>query len=394
MRIALVVYQFDETKGGVEGCVADLSRQMLSHDHEVHVYCAKRGRQVPSKIIFHQVPVTKFWSPLAVRSFARNSARMLQNASYDVVHGFSLTYCQDIYCIGGGSHAVYVRETHPWADTLFGRPLMALNPRYRAIIAVEKMQFSRGNYKRLTAVSEVTKREVVQEFNVPPEDITVIYNSVDATRFAPERLLPLRDDVRRRLGIFEDETAILFVGTGWQRKGLKTLLEAIQRLHSMKTKLIVVGHGDIKAYTKIAKGFGIGPQVIFTGRSSHVEEYYAAGDLFVLPSLHDPFGNVVLEAMASSLPVICSKTAGASEVISDGVDSLLIEDPRDAAALSDRITILLDPVKRGQIGARARITASAYPHAENYRQTMLVYDEVLRMKRIGDPRREVAETTA
>jgi UDP-glucose:(heptosyl)LPS alpha-1,3-glucosyltransferase len=256
------------------------------------------------------------------------------------------------------------------------------------------MQFSPGNYKRLTAVSELTKREVVQEFGVPPEDITVIYNSVDATRFAPERLLPLRDDARRRLGISEDETAILFVGTGWQRKGLRTLLEAVQQLDNIKTKVIVVGHGDIKAYTKIAKGLGIGPRVIFTGRSSHVEEYYAAGDLFALPSLHDAFGNVVLEAMASSLPVICSKTVGASEVISDGVDSLLIEDPRDAAALSERINILLEPVKRREIGARALVTASKYPHAENYRQTMLVYDEVLRMKRIGDPEKKGVRTKA
>lgn len=380
MRIAIISYQYDETKGGVEACVADLSRQILSHNHELHIYCAKRSPAVPPEITFHHVPVTKFWSPLAVSSFARNAARILQNASYDVVHSFSRTYYQDIYTIGGGAHAAYVRETHPWANTRLGRRLMALNPRYRAIVGVEKKQFSPGNYKRLTAVSKLTKHEVVEEFGVPSEDITVIYNSVDPARFSPERLLPLRGDVRGRLGITRDEAAILFVGTGWQRKGLKTLFEAMPRLQDSRTKVIVVGHGDINAYAKIAEKFGIGRRVIFAGRSSHVEEYYAAGDLLVLPSFHEAFGNVVLEAMASSLPVVCSKTVGASEIITDGIDSVIVDDPHDAVALARRIDWLLKPDRRREIGARALLTASTHSHEENYRQTMSVYEEVVRMK--------------
>jgi UDP-glucose:(heptosyl)LPS alpha-1,3-glucosyltransferase len=335
---------------------------------------------VPSGITFHQVPVTTFWSPLAVKSFARNSARLLQNASYDIVHSFSRTYCQDIYTIGGGSHAAYVRETHPWTNTLPGHRLMALNPRYRAIVGVEEKQFNPKNYKRLTAVSELTKREVVQEFGVPPDDITVIYNSVDPRRFSPERLLPLRDGVRGRLGLAKDETAILFVGTGWQRKGLKTLFEAMRLLHSIKTKLVVVGHGNVKAYAKLAEKLGVRQRIVFAGRSSYVEEYYAAGDLFVLPSLHEAFGNVVLEAMASSLPVVCSRTVGASEIISNGIDSLVVDDPRDAAALAGCIDLLLEPEKRNEIGSSALLTASKHSHQENYRQTMSVYDEVVRMK--------------
>ena len=383
MKVALVIYQFDETKGGVEAYVANFSRQLLAHGHEAHIFCAKRGGSAPGGLVFHDVPATKSWSPLTVRSFARNSARMLQKESYDVIHGFSRTYYQDIYRIGGGCHAEYLRQTYSWASTLFGRIFIALSPRHRAIIALEKMRYDRRNYKRLTANSELTKREVAREFNVPPEDITVIYNPVDAARFAPERLLPLRAGMRKKLGLAADETAILFVGTGWQRKGLRHLIEATPLLDDAKAKLIVVGEGDIKAYTKIAASLGIGSRVFFAGRSSRVEGYCAAADVFAFPSLHDAFPNVVLEAMASGLPVVCSKLTGASEIITDGTDALLVDEPRDAAALAERIKVLLDPQKRKEIGARARLTAQKYSYEENYRRTMQVYDDVLRMKKSG-----------
>jgi UDP-glucose:(heptosyl)LPS alpha-1,3-glucosyltransferase len=382
MKVALVIYQFDEPKGGVEAYAANFSRQLIAHGHELHVFCAKKGA-APDGITFHDVPVTKFWSPLAVRSFARNSARILQQETFDIIHGFSRTYYQDIYRIGGGCHAEYLRQTYPWASTPLGRAFIALNPRHRAIIALEKMRYDRRNYRRLTAISELTKREIVREFNVPPEDITVIYNAVDAARFAPERLTPLRPKTREKLGLAANETAILFVGTGWQRKGLRHLIAAMPLLGDAKAKLIVVGEGDIPAFRQIAANAGAAPRVVFAGHSSRVEEYYAAADIFAFPSLHDAFGTAVLEAMASGLPVACSKLAGASEIITDGADSLLVEDPRDAAALASRIKILLNPEKRRKIGEEARLTARKHSYEENYRRTMQVYDEVLRMKKSG-----------
>lgn len=383
MKVALVVYQFDETKGGVEAYVANFSRQLLAHGHEAHVYCAKRSGEAPEGLTFHDVPVTRFWSPLAVRSFAENSARMLKEESYDVIHGFSRTYFQDIYRIGGGCHAEYLRQTHAWARTVAGRMFIALNPRHRAIMALERKRFDRKNYKRLTAISELTKREIAREFGVPPEDITVIYNAVDAGRFSAERLGPMRGKMREKLGVRDDEAAILFVGTGWERKGLRYLIEAMKRIEDAKTKLIVVGEGDVKAYQKMAGRIGVGGRVVFAGHSARVEECYAAADMFAFPSLHDAFGTAALEAMASGLGVACSRLAGASEIISDGADGLLVDEPRDAGALARQIGVLLNPAKRKEMGEKARVTAGKYSYAENYRRTMQVYDEVVRMKSSG-----------
>ena len=383
MRVALVIYQFDENRGGVEAYVANFSRQLLAHGHEVHVYCAKHGGETPKGLTLHEVPVVKFYSPLKVRSFARNSAQMLQKESHDIIHGFSRTYHQDIYRIGGGCHAEYLRRTYPWAATPWGRAFIALNPRHRAIISLERKRFDRGNYKHLTAISELAKREIVREFNVPPDDITVIYNAVDAERFSPQRLRPLRERTRRTLGLAPEDTAVLFVGTGWRRKGLRYLIHALGMIADASVKLIVAGEGDVRRHKAFAESAGAADRVLFVGHSSRVETYYAAADFFALPSLHDAFGTAVLEAMASSLPVVCSRLAGASEIITDGEDSLLVDDPRDAKALSAKIEILLNQSKRKEMGTHARNTAQRYSYERNYARTMDVYDRVVRAKNEG-----------
>jgi UDP-glucose:(heptosyl)LPS alpha-1,3-glucosyltransferase len=382
VKIALVMYHFDESKGGMEAYVANLSRQLIGHGHEVHVYTGNR-RTAVSGIVFHDVPVTSFWSPLRDVTFAANSARMLQKESYDVIHGFTRTYYQDVFRIAGGCHAEYLRQTHQWAHSTWGKALMDLNPRNRTIIALERKTFRKGNYVRLTANSQITKQEIVDEFGVPPEDITVIYNPVDAERFAPERIQPYRDATRERLGIKADEIGILFVGIGWARKGLRYLIEALASLKSDQLKLIVVGSGDMKTFSRMAKAAGVGDRVLFPGRTSKVEEYYAGADIFALPTLHDAFPNVVMEAMAASLPVICSRFAGTSEIATHGRDALIVRDPRDVTSVAAALQELVEPGARRLIGSAARATALQYTRDENYSRTMGVYDEVVREKRAG-----------
>jgi UDP-glucose:(heptosyl)LPS alpha-1,3-glucosyltransferase len=373
------MYHFDEAKGGMEAYVANFARQLVSHNHQVHVYTGNRRTEVPG-IVYHRVPVAGFWSPIRDLSFAANSARFLRKQSHDVIHGFTKTYHQDVFRIAGGSHAEYLRQTHPWTGTRWGRAVLGLNPRDRVIIALEKKTFKRGNYVRLTANSRITKQEIVDEFGVPPEDISVIYNPVDGERFAPKRIQHYRNPTRERLGIRPDQIAVLFVGTGWARKGLRYLIEALASMKSSRTKLIVVGAGDARSHLRIAEAAGVGERILFTGPTSKVEEYYSAADVFALPTLHDAFPNVVMEAMAASLPVLSSRFAGTSEIVTSGRDAIIVKEPRDVASLAAALQKLAEPEARRLMGAAARKTALKYTPDENYRRTMEVYDEVVREK--------------
>ncbi len=112
--------------------------------------------------------------------------------------------------------------------------------------------------------------------------------------------------------------------------------------------------------------------------------YYAASDVLLLPSLYEPFGLSILEAMASGLPVLVSRDSGAAELINDGVDGLLINDPTDVAEISAKLGALLkDADLRTRLGKQARRAALQYPWDRVARETEEVYERVLLQKRGG-----------
>ncbi len=145
--------------------------------------------------------------------------------------------------------------------------------------------------------------------------------------------------------------------------------------------LLVVGSGNITDYRNLAVRFRIEDRVIFTGQTSGGWRYYAASDVYLLPSLYEPFGLSILEAMASGLPVLVSRDCGAAELIHDGVDGLLIQEPRDVTELSTKLGALLkDADLRTRLGRQARRTALKYPWDRVARGTEEVYERVLLQK--------------
>jgi glycosyltransferase involved in cell wall biosynthesis len=118
--------------------------------------------------------------------------------------------------------------------------------------------------------------------------------------------------------------------------------------------------------------------VTFLGRQADVHRYFAAADLFVLPTLYEPFGMAVLEAMASGLPVVTSRTAGVAELITDREDGLLLDDPTDATAIATAVHLLVDsPELREHLGRTAREKVSGYSWDYVVRETLNVYRTVM-----------------
>lgn len=154
-------------------------------------------------------------------------------------------------------------------------------------------------------------------------------NGVDVERFCPENRDLYRESTRLSLGLSDVHTAVLFVGNSWGRKGLRTAIHAISGPDQKDVRLVVVGDGDPTAFTT-GLPEELKRRIIFVGpKSKDVERYYAASDIFMLPTLYEPFGLVILEALASGLPSIFSASAGAAEWLEDGVDAVFLSDPAD-----------------------------------------------------------------
>jgi UDP-glucose:(heptosyl)LPS alpha-1,3-glucosyltransferase len=211
--------------------------------------------------------------------------------------------------------------------------------------------------------------------------VYVIHNAVDHGVFNPPDRLARREVTRHQLELPNDDFALLLVGNDWKKKGLHWLLEAIGRLRHLAVRLLVVGRDDLTPFDPLIRKLKISQHVRLVGSSSDILKFYAACDVYVGPSLHDSFAFPPLEAMACGLPVITSSQNGGCEIITNGVDGFILDDPRDSSKLADLILLLYnDKGLRQRIEEAAAKTAQQYTWDRNAQQLDQLFREVLRRK--------------
>ena len=198
-------------------------------------------------------------------------------------------------------------------------------------------------------------------YGAPAGRIFTVPHVIDFDRYANahQRAQARRDKVRKELGL--RGVTFTYVGRLWAGKGLDQLLDAYAGLHRQtpgKVSLLLVGDGsdEVRLRQRCAREEGL-DDVVFAGfrEDDSLSAMYAASDVFVFPTLGDPFGMVVLEAMACGLPVISTSAAGEiRQRIDEGVNGFVVP-PADADALRERMQILVDDhMLRSRMGDAAR----------------------------------------
>lgn len=378
MRIALVCSEVIRESGHGR-YMLELARRLAS-EHEVHVY-SHLYQPVPG-VTHHPVPAPLGVNLLRVFAFFLAASLKLGRARYDIVHTIGGCAIRRDVVTAQFCQRAWARELHRGGG---GAPVRGLAGRvrrwyheiyWRACDWLEAPAFTTRPGKRLIAVSGGVREELARDYGADPAAVAVVYNGVEPADFAAERLAPLREETRARLGFKPEETVLLFIGD-FYRKGLLTVLEAMGR-SATRPRLLVVGRGEAAAFAERARALGLEERVVFVGFQPDVVPYYAAADAFVFPTRYEPFGMVVTEAMAAGLPVVTSRQAGASEVITPGVDGLVIEDALDARALASAIDQLVaDPEARRRMGEAARRKAETVDWDYVARETIKVYEALL-----------------
>jgi len=171
------------------------------------------------------------------------------------------------------------------------------------------------------------------------------------------------------------------VGNDWKKKGLTCLFEAVARCPELPLKVLVVGQDARAPYEAAVARMGLQGRVRFAAPSADVVQFYAAADAYVGPSLHDSFALPPAEAMACGLPVITSASNGGSEMITDGVDGLILQDPKNRDELAELIRRLFTLADwRCQMGGNAARAAQQYRWERNAQQTQALLEGVLARK--------------
>ncbi|MGR3319536.1 MAG: glycosyltransferase family 4 protein [Candidatus Anammoxibacter sp.] len=373
-----------QSTGGVERQISDLSKAFVEIGHEVHIFCHKLKGTVDKNIIFHHVPAVGFWSPLKIWTFAIVSLLILRQRQneFDIIHSFGKTLFQDVLRMGGGSHLDYMKRTYPYMRNPVLKFLIILNPRHFFNLLLEWAMFRVGKFKRVVCNSKMCKTEFTNRYNIPSSEIDVIYNGVDLQKFSPGNKKESRDRLNKHISSRfniqpERELLVLFVGSGFKRKGLKHAVKSlsfVDKRHDIR--LVVAGRGRFAGYKKLADNLGVSDQITYLGVVDNVKELYDACDISIFPTEYDAFGNVCLEAMAMELPVIVSSSSGASEIVDDDLDGFVLDYPIEAQKIAQKIEFLTDKRKRVEIGKLARKKALNYSVQSNAETTLKLYEEI------------------
>lgn len=250
------------------------------------------------------------------------------------------------------------QNSHPFSlRGLYSKTLALFN------IWLEKICFTPE--KTYIAISKQVANELKKEFGIE-KNVEVIHHGVDVTKFSPGP-----SKIREELGISSEEICLLFVGS-FERKGLECTLRALAKA-SVQCTLLILGEGNVPYYKNLADSLGL-TNIRFLGKQPGVERYFQASDVFLLPTQYEPFGLVILEALACGLPVIASRCAGASELITHGQEGFLLEDPKDSEELAKNIrSIVMD----GDLRKRMKVAARKVALENTWDHVAAKYDKVL-----------------
>ena len=262
--------------------------------------------------------------------------------------------CPDIYRAGDGVHKIFLKTTKK----------SKLNPLHFIYLFLEKKAFKRA--KKIIANSKMVKEQIILAYNIDPKKIEVVYNGIP--------LKPLTDfsDIKKEFNI-KNEKILLYVGSGFKRKGVKEAIEIASRLKGDFKFFIVGKEKKINWYKKYAKELGVEEKVIFTGPRDDVEKFYSMSDIFIFPTSYEPFSNVVLEAMSFKNAIFTTAQNGASEILDS---EFVMKTPKDYKI--DTIQKLLDNSSLlKEIKEKNYQIAKNFSIEKNVAQTLKVINEAI-----------------
>lgn len=385
----VVVSPFLDKRHGTERRVAEwISR--LTGDFDIHVYSQRVEDIDLSNITWHRVP--RLPGPHLLNYiwwFAGNHARRSWDRRFRGIRA-DLVFSPGINCLDAdvvSVHVVFAEYLKQFVQELrFSRQPVSRWPQilhrtlyYRLVTLIERWVY-RNPETVLILIARRTAAELERHYG-RQKPSPVIYLGLDHEIFNPERRASLRDKARTELGYSDRRFVLLLIGNHWSNKGLPVLLEALESIQELPIDLLVVGRENPADYRSAVEARSLQGRVRFQVPRNDVEFYYAAADAYAGPSLEDTFAQPPAEAMACGLPVIVSSANGTSEIITDAVNGLILENARDARSLAAMIRKLYgDKDFRRRLGAAAAETARQYTWERNARELSAILGDTVRQK--------------
>ena len=267
--------------------------------------------------------------------------------------------CPDLYRAGDGVHKVFLSIENK-------SKLNLLHPIY---LYLERHCFNNAKY--IIANSNMIKTQIINTYKIEPNKIEVIYNGVELKEIDQKKSY---EKLSKEFSIGKKQSILLYVGSGFKRKGVEEFLKIISELKTKNIKAFVIGkETNIKHYKDLSERLNIDSLVVFTGVRTDVDDFYSISDIFLFPTHYDPFSNVVLEAMNFENVVFTTNKNGASEILNE---DYVMNEPYDASVISSIDNLLKNQVLLKQEKVKNRKISKLFSIEKNLELTLKVINKI------------------
>ena len=371
MKIAIIRRKFTPF-GGAENFILRASKGLSALGIKFFIISEqwKRKANRSKDVTWLEAKSRGFFRFARLLSFQNSVNRIIAANHFDLIQSHERLTGVDIYRLGDGIHAAWIdriKNISPWYKKIW----LSIDPYHQKIIRTEK-EMSKEKNLFYVANSELVKNELSQYYAVPPSRIRVIENGIDINSFHPASASK-KIASKKKLVLDPTLPVVLFVGSGFQRKGAFELVEALKLLP--KFQAIIIGHDKkIQQLRALASGH----KILITGPQDDIQKYLDASDIFCLPSLYDSLPNAALEALCCGLPIVLTKDVGLAPYIEKNRAGVVCK--REKYSIANALTKTLQ--KRKLLSKNALKASKAFDIKIKNKEWLHLYNELLNKKKI------------
>ncbi|MCY2951925.1 MAG: glycosyltransferase family 4 protein [Planctomycetota bacterium] len=356
MKIALIILHADTQRGGAERYTLNLAHTLAGDKHDVTLLASSFG-QLPAAVKPVQIGQRALTRTGRYLRFLDALDKHLGQCDYDLMHAMLPVHRCDVY----HPHAGVAAEM---GGAWFSRP--------RRFAQVERELLTGTHTPVVLCLSDYIKRDLRKHYTIDQGRLFSLFNAVDLRRFDPAANED-RAQTRAKLRVGDEQVLSLMIAQDFDRKGLRQAIEALAQVPDRRMVLAVVGGDASPPYRRLAKKLGVAERVIFAGVASDPRPFYRAADFFVLPTLHDPCSLAVLESLTMGMPVISTIQNGACEIMRDGQEGFILQDPLDVTRLAEAMQAMLEPDLRARMRQACLALRPRLSHEEHMLRLMEAY---------------------
>lgn len=323
-------------------------------------YLSRLSKALEKENIDHQIINSRFprFLPSWLRSILFN-IQLCVNKQDKFFYSLDRITCPDLYRAGDGVHKVFLSIEAK-------SKLNLLHPTY---LYLEQKCFK--NAKSIIANSKMVKDEIIRTYDINPNKIDIIYNGIEFIEVDYQKSF---QKLSKEFGVIQDQPILLYVGSGFKRKGVEEFLRIFAMLKTKDVKAFVVGkENNMSYYQKLSKKLNLDNQIFFTGPRIDVSDFYTISDIFLFPTHYDPFSNVVLEAMYFENAVFTTRSNGASEILDR---NFIMDIPYDKKVAGKIDNLIINRASLNEVKIKNKKISKRFSIEKNLKHTLEVINKI------------------